>query len=173
MSKVFSKQTSIVFSLVLLGLSAGPAAAVPVTIRGFVADLTGIPHDRPNITVEVRSVGSNQVIRSQPVNPETGEFNIEIDPADVPDTDVRLTIRAFGTAFINGQEVAVATDANLFGLAGEIAAGLASRMPDSEQQVTQFIILVVPKAKPPAKCCTSNCRSHRRLCCRARRFRCR
>ena len=132
------------------------ANAVPVTISGYVADLTGVPHDRPNITVRIRSVASGEEIASGRANAE-GFFSIPIDPAAVPDEDVTLAITADGTAFIGGVETAVRTNGVLLGLAGEIDSQFATRIPESTNRVNQFIVLAVPKVKP--KCVVySKCR---------------
>ena len=153
--------------LCFLGALQASAFAVPVTINGYVTDLTGIPHDRPNITIRVRSVGSGEEIATGTSNAD-GAFSISIDPAKVPDEDVTLAITADGTAFIGGVETAVRTNATLFGLAGEIDSKLATRIPDSTKRVSQFIMLVVPKAKP--RCAGHlKCRAYRK--CRRRLFR--
>lgn len=144
---------AVALHVLFLCTSSDFARAVPVTIQGFVADLTGIPHDRPNIIISVRAVGSNQVIARVRANPESGAFTIPINPDAIPDADVRLSISASGTAFLNGQQAAVATNGNLFGLAGEIAAGLAERIPGTQSGISQFIVLVVPKAPSPDSSC--------------------
>lgn len=134
---------AVVTTLVFLQASA---MAVPVTVSGYVADLTGIPHERPDITVRVRSARSGREIASGKAD-ANGFFSIPIDPARVPDEDVRLSLSADGTATIGGRVTAVRTNGTLFGLAGEIDSKFSTRIPDSTDRVTQFIVLIVPKAQ--------------------------
>ncbi len=137
-------------------LEGNAYAQVPVTISGFVTDLTGIPHDRPNITIRVRSVRANREIASATSN-ANGFFSIAIDPKLVPVPDVTLSITADGTAFINGVQTRVRTAGTLFGLGGVIDSKFATRIPNSTERVTQFIMLVVPKEDDCIVCTTQSC----------------
>src|SRR5882757_8551505 len=112
-------------TIVIAGLAIGFMApnalgAVSVTIKGFVADLTGTPHDdRPDITVRIRSLKSNNEIVTQKVRND-GSFSIEIPPDRIPPEDVTLSITADGTTFIKGVLTRVRTNGQLVGLAGLI-----------------------------------------------------
>ena len=139
---------------VFLFAQASVASAVPVSITGYVADLTGVPHQRPDITIRIRSVASGREIAVGKANND-GFFSIQVDPARVPNADVRLSITADGTALINGVLTAVRTDGTVFSLAGEVDAAFRGRI--TTPQVTQFIMLVVPKATTcvPSRRCRS------------------
>lgn len=135
---------------------AQPAVAMkPVTLKGYVAKLTGEPHEQPDITVRVRSVKKNQEIAARTVDKD-GYFEIPIDPNDLPPEDVRLSITAAGTAYIDGVLTPVRTDGTVYSLAGIV---VAKTKPG--EAVTEFIVLVVPKAEECVICgVASNCRRH-------------
>lgn len=151
--------------------TASQAFAIPVTIRGFVANLTGVPHIRPEITVTLRIVDSGNELSPQERTlttsaNENGEFVFEIPEDRIPEGDSRVALSASGFASINGIRDAVRTDQELFGLAGQIGPDFGSRMPDAKR-VSQFIVLVVPKAKQI--CRSYNCKAWSR--CRMRKCR--
>jgi hypothetical protein len=138
-----------VLAVCLLAGLCDRASANPVILKGFVADLGGVPHTAPEITVEVRTFPGGAFVTSKPVETIDGSFTIEIPADRIPNEDTRISVRASGFAVLNGRRTAVRTDSDLIGLSGEILAKFSNEIGGGKVPITQFIILVVPKAKEP------------------------
>ncbi len=156
------------WSVMLASILSGQFAyAIPVRLKGFVANLGGTPHTDPNIVVTVRLFPGGTPVASKSVD-ENGFFEIDVPPDRVPDADTRISIEASGTATIAGRRESVATRQPMIGLAGEVAAGLTARMdPASPARVDYFFIVDVPK-KASSKCYCRSC-VPKRACGRRRR----
>lgn len=135
------------------GADSAAAAEDHVTVKGYVTDLQGRPHNNSDITIRVSSV--DKQIDARKAKPD-GSFSFSIDPASLPSSNATLQFTASGRAFLNGDFVDVTTNGTLFGLSGR---GDATLIP-----TTQFVLLVVPKAnRPAAPCCARRVRfCHRR-----------
>ncbi len=145
------------------------AVAAPAVITGFVADLGGIPHESPDITIQVRTFPGGRLITSAKADKNSGYFQIPIDPEKVPDNNTRISVSAAGTAVLNGRRTSVRTDGSLNGLAGEIRSRFSDDIGVRELPVQQFIILIVPKAQEQQVSVKCTCKRSFRIRHRFRR----